>query len=57
MKKLNLYTIDDDYINYLRKFDKVVPYNKSETRPFVGIAYMVDGITYFAPYQVLNRSI
>ena len=49
MKKLNLYTIDDDYINYLRKFDKVVPYNKSETRPFVGIAYLVDGITYFAP--------
>ena len=29
-----IYSIDDDYINYLRKFDKKVPYNKNKTRPF-----------------------
>ena len=27
-KRLTLYYIDSDYINYLREFDNRVPYNK-----------------------------
>lgn len=49
MKNLKLYYISDDYIDYLRKFDKKVPYNKSKTRPYIGVVYEYNGINYFAP--------
>lgn len=49
MKNLKLYYIDDEYINYLRKFDDKVPYNKSKTRPYIGIVYEYKGVNYFAP--------
>lgn len=49
MKNLKLYYIDDDYIEYLRSFDEKVPYNKSKTRPYVGIVYEYKGVNYFAP--------
>ena len=31
MKNLKLYYIDEEYINYLRQFDKNVAYNKIAT--------------------------
>ena len=46
---LKLYYIDDNYINYLRKFDSRVYYNKSHTRPYVGVVYIFNGYYYFAP--------
>lgn len=43
--------IDTDYCNYLRKFDKKVPYNmdKKKNRPFIGILFWIEDIEYFAP--------
>jgi len=49
MKNFKLYYIDDGYIEYLRKFDERVLYNKSNTRPYVGIVYEYKGVNYFAP--------
>ena len=49
MKTLKLYYIDDEYVNYLRKFDNRVPYNKNRTRPYIGVVYEYNGINYFAP--------
>ena len=36
---LKLYSIDDEYVEYLRRFDLKVPYNKNKTRPYVGVVY------------------
>ena len=49
MERLKLYYIDEDYINYLRRFDSKVPYNKSTTRPYVGVVLQYRGFNYFAP--------
>lgn len=49
MKKLKLYFIDTNYINYLRKYDKRVAYNKVPSRPYVGVVYMYNNFNYFAP--------
>lgn len=49
MKKLKLYFIDSKYINYLRKYDKKVAYNKVPNRPYVGVVYEYNGFLYFAP--------
>lgn len=49
MKNLKIYYIDESYINYLRQFDKNVAYNKSKTRPYVGIVYTYNNFNYFAP--------
>ena len=49
MKTLRIYYIDNDYINYLRKFDDRVAYNKTKTRPYVGVVYTFNNQTYFAP--------
>ena len=49
MKTLKLYYIDDKYIEYLRKFDSKVFYNKKKTRPYVGVVYTFNNHTYFAP--------
>ena len=46
---LKLYSIDDEYIEYLRKFDSKVPYNKNKTRPYVGVVYTYNNNNYFAP--------
>jgi len=32
-EKLKLYYINDEYVDYLRKFDNKVPYNKNKRRP------------------------
>ena len=44
-----LYYIDNEYVDYLRKFDKIVPYNKERTRPYIGIVYTYNNMKYFAP--------
>ena len=49
MEKLKLYFIDNNYIEYLRKFDKKVAYNKVPNRPYVGIVYTYNNFKYFAP--------
>lgn len=49
MKRFKLYFIDSDYINYLRKFDSRVAYNKIPNRPYIGIVYKYNGYNYFAP--------
>lgn len=33
------YTINEDYIDYLSKFDSHVSWNKEQKRPYIGIAY------------------
>lgn len=48
--RLNLYTIDPDYISGLRNYDKKVQINHGEhQRPYVGIILYIHGIHYFAP--------
>lgn len=49
MKNLKIYYIDEGYINYLRKYDKNVAYNKNTTRPYIGIVYTYNNYNYFAP--------
>ena len=49
MKRLKIYFISDDYINYLRKFDKKVAYNKRHNRPYVGVVFTYNSFIYFAP--------
>ncbi len=49
MKRLKLYYINENYIDYLRRFDSKVPYNKSTTRPYVGVVLQYRGFNYFAP--------
>lgn len=48
---LKLVTIDSNYCNYLRKYDKKVPFNysKKENRPFVGVLFKINEFEYFAP--------
>lgn len=47
--KLNFYIIDDNYIEYLSKFDKHIAYNKNEKRPYIGVVLVVEEHYYFAP--------
>ena len=49
IKKLNFYTIDDNYIEYLSEFDKHIAYNKNQNRPYIGIVITIDNHYYFAP--------
>ena len=48
---LRLVIIDSKYCDFLRKFDKKVPYNyhKKKNRPFVGVLFKIDNLEYFAP--------
>ena len=48
-KHFKLYVIDEAYINYLREFDNIVPYNKHNKRPYIGIVYTYNNYNYFAP--------
>ena len=52
MKKgLKLVIVKTEYCNFLRKFDKKVPYNfdKKKRRPFIGVLFEVNDYLYFAP--------
>lgn len=47
--KLNFYIVDDNYIEYLSKFDKHIAYNKNERRPYIGVVILIKEHYYFAP--------
>lgn len=47
--RLKLYYVKNEYIDYLRKYDEIVPYNKNATRPYIGIVYTYNEHNYFAP--------
>ena len=49
--QLMLVKLDTAYCNYLRSFDKKVPYNfnEKELRPFIGVLFKIDDLMYFAP--------
>lgn len=49
MERLKFYNVNDDYIKYLYQFDKKVPFNKNNKRPYIGIILEINGMTYFAP--------
>ena len=49
MKKLKLYFIQSEYIDYLRKYDNRVAYNKVPNRPYIGVVYTYNDFKYFAP--------
>lgn len=48
---LSFYTVDSAFCDYLRRFDRHVPYtmDKKSTRPFIGILLTVHNYTYYAP--------
>lgn len=48
-KSLKIYYLDENYINYLGKYDSKVAYNKKMTRPYVGVVYTFNELNYFAP--------
>ncbi len=46
---IKFYTVNEEYINYLSKFDNHVSWNKEQKRPYVGIVLNVEEYLYFAP--------
>ncbi len=46
---LKFFTVDEDYIQYLKGFDTNVPDNYSSTKPFIGILFNINGLDYIAP--------
>lgn len=46
---LKFYIVNEDYIEYLSKFDNHVSWNKEQRRPYVGIVLKVENYLYFAP--------
>ena len=46
---MELYTINEEYITYLKTFSENVRYNKNESRPYVGIILKINEYNYFAP--------
>ena len=48
-RRLKMYIIDDKYIEYLRKYDSKVAYNKSFKRPYIGVLIIQNKQKYFAP--------
>ena len=49
MNKFKLYFIQSEYIDYLRKYDNRVAYNKVPNRPYIGVVYTYNDFKYFAP--------
>ena len=51
--KLNLYSVSDKYINYLRQFDDKIYDNKEEIRTherkYLGVVLNVNGFNYYIP--------
>lgn len=52
MEKLNFYTVNEDYIKYISKFDSKISksYEEKAKRPFIGIVLQVNELYYFAPF-------
>jgi len=46
---LKFFTVDDDYIQHLKKTDTNVPDNYSSQKPFIGVLFNVNGLDYIAP--------
>ena len=55
--RLNLYTVNKDYCEFLKKYDNRVPIvnGEKEGRPFVGILICVNSKNYFAPLTSPKR--
>lgn len=51
MENFKLVRIDEEYCDYLRKFDSKIPFNSNEKmlRPFAGILFEINDCEYFAP--------
>jgi len=49
MKKLKLYTITNDYIEFLRIFDSKVMLNKNAQRKYLGTVLSINNFNYFVP--------
>lgn len=51
MKRFKIVRVKPEYCDYLRQFDKKVPFNKDtkELRPFIGVLFEVNGCEFFAP--------
>lgn len=47
---MKFYHIKDDYISFLREFDKKVSENKQESRPYVGTLIQMGDVGYYAPF-------
>lgn len=48
---LKIYTINYDYIKYLRQYDSCVPmeHDNCHKRPYIGIVLAINNCKYFAP--------
>ena len=51
MENLRIYKITDQYVRYLHSKDSRVQYNKSATRPYVGIVFTFAKFRYFVPME------
>lgn len=53
--QLNLYSISDEYVDYLRKFDNKVYDNKEEirvhTRKYLGVVLNINSFNYYIPFS------
>ena len=47
---MKFYNIKEDYIRFLKQYDKKVADNKNGQRPYVGIVLEVNGIKYYTPF-------
>ena len=58
--KLNLYSVSDKYINYLRQFDERIYDNKedirTQTRKYLGIVLTVNDFNYYIPMSSPKKS-
>lgn len=46
---MDFYTISEEYVNYLIKYDEHVVHNKEENRPYIGNVLIIDEKHYFVP--------
>jgi protein AbiQ len=49
MSELKLYTINDEYIKFLSKYDNKIMFNKSSKRKYLGIVLSINNFNYFVP--------
>lgn len=53
--QLNLYSVSDEYVDYLRKFDNKVYDNKEEvrvhTRKYLGVVLNINSFNYYIPFS------
>lgn len=46
---LKFFTVDENYIQYLKNFDTHVPDNYQSRKPFIGILFTINDLDYVAP--------